>query len=146
MGDYPEKMHPDCHPTVLNDNHPVSCVSLDDVIRFAHEKSKKDNSHVYRLPSDQEWVTAAGNIEGPIYGWCNDQQTHQVKTLDPYNGLYDMVGNVYEWTSTPNRRPGWGNLIRGASFDDERDSCKASSVLTWSRPNSTIGFRLLRQP
>jgi formylglycine-generating enzyme required for sulfatase activity len=68
----------------------------------------------YRLPSEAEWEYAAragsekkysfGDDETELskYGWYvanSDNKYHQIKQLKPNDwGLYDMAGNVAEWT------------------------------------------------
>lgn len=102
------------------ENHPVVHISWDDANAYAKWTGK-------RLPTEAEWEYAArGGLEGKRYPWGNEFKpngkfmantfqgkfphhaiaedgyigTSPVKTY-PANGygLYDMVGNVWEWTS-----------------------------------------------
>lgn len=156
MGYYPEANDANCTPRVLADDHPVSCVSATDAKRFADEMTRKSGGPKYRLPSEQEWEAAAGNIDGPVYGWCSDTSTHPVKEKDsngktiklPSNGLYDMVGNVFEWTSSNWDSASSDRVLRGGGWLNSQVYCRASYRIQWGpdRRGDNVGFRLLRQP
>lgn len=91
-------------------DHPVSGVSWYDAMAYCewlHEETKRP----YTLPSEAQWERAARGIDGRFYPWGNDwQESHCTVTdertaVDAHppqteTGLYDMVGNVREWTMT----------------------------------------------
>jgi formylglycine-generating enzyme len=101
-------------------NHPVTHVAAGDAEAYASWAGKQ-------LPSEAEWEFAArGGLDGKVFTWGDDfaprgrmmantwqgefpwqnlvtdgwEETSPVKTFPP-NGyaLYDMAGNVWEWTS-----------------------------------------------
>jgi formylglycine-generating enzyme required for sulfatase activity len=100
---------------------PVVCVSWQDAqayVAWLNGKMRRAGSasgnSPYRLPSESEWEYAAragtstrfwwGEDDGaaPAHAWYKDNsggQTHPVG-LKPANsfGLYDMAGNVWQWT------------------------------------------------
>ncbi len=87
----------------------------------------------FALPTEEQWEYACrAGTTGSTYGvplgkaaWYSDNsenRTHEVGTKTPNNwGVYDMLGNVWEWTSSRyydgssfvNRGGGWGY---GAQF------------------------------
>ena len=102
---------------------PVENVSRDDCDKFLKKlnatKEVQASQFEFRLPSYEEWVCAAGAgspgnnfwIKPGVAGswrrldmaWLQDNssnQTHVVATKAPNAfGFYDMLGNVWEWTT-----------------------------------------------
>jgi sulfatase modifying factor 1 len=102
------------------DNHPVVHVSYSDALAYARWAGKD-------LPTEAEWEFAArGALDGAEFAWGNEftpggmhmantwqgefplhnnnddgyERTSPVKAFPPNGyGLYDMIGNVWEWTS-----------------------------------------------
>jgi formylglycine-generating enzyme required for sulfatase activity len=102
------------------DRHPVTHVAYADILAYAAWAGKE-------IPTEAEWEFAArGGIEGAVYTWGNDfaprgrmmantwqgefpwqnLQTDGFYGTSPVGsfrpnafGLYDMAGNVWEWTS-----------------------------------------------
>lgn len=108
-----------------------------------------------RLPSEEEWEYAArAGTTTPRYGNLDDiawyagnsgNQTHEVGTKQPNAWmLYDMLGNVWEW-SADWQIPGQYRMLRGGSRHgpkDTRVSYRNSSYPPNKRHNF-IGFRCI---
>jgi formylglycine-generating enzyme required for sulfatase activity len=116
-------------------NLPVETVSWDDAQDFVRKLSKKTGKK-YRLPSEAEWEYAArggstttffwGNIssEFQAYSWVipvvNTTMAVGLKKPNQF-GLYDVIGNVWEWTQDC-----WNENYKGAPTDGsawEKLSC-----------------------
>jgi eukaryotic-like serine/threonine-protein kinase len=153
---------------------PVVNVSLDDANAFAAWRSKRDGV-TYRLPTEQEWEYAARNGErNDLYPWGtewkNDLAVVIAGTPAPVNsrpdgknrwGVVDLIGNVWEWTSsTVSSYPGnpvvipasaqdW-IAIRGGCYrsDPAKPDAPVSSAMREFVPAATkttlLGFRLVR--
>ena len=102
------------------DNHPVVHVTYTDALAYAHWAGKD-------LPTEAEWEFAArGSLDGAEFAWGTEltpdgrqmantwqgafpfqntaqdgfERTSPVTAFPPNGyGLYDMIGNVWEWTS-----------------------------------------------
>lgn len=90
---------------------PVVSISWFMAKRFVEEVNKLDKQYRYRLPTEAEWeyVARAGSNElRPVdienleqYAWFinnSGDRPHPVSTRKPNAyGVYDMLGNVWEW-------------------------------------------------
>ena len=113
------------------DNRPVEKVDWNHAFAYC-QKVKK------RLPTETEWEMAmrAGTIspyywgedQPDQYAWHKgnaDKQTHDVGGKQPNSlGLYDMAGNVWEWTQSDHERS--GKVVRGGSWRNGVGSLKSS--------------------
>ena len=94
-------------------SEPVVGVSWADANDYCQWLSEKIGAAV-RLPNEAEWELAARGSTGFIYPWGNDwngdaaesaETKGRVRPVKSFpkgrsaSGVYDMVGNVYEWTS-----------------------------------------------
>jgi len=107
--------------------YPVEYVSWHDAQEFCQKLSNLTEK-TYRLPSESEWEYAAkagtqtnyyyGDDESPLgeYAWYEDNsndQTQPVGQKKPNKwGLYDMLGNVWEWCEDD-----WHSNYKGAPND-----------------------------
>jgi formylglycine-generating enzyme required for sulfatase activity len=164
--------------TFKGDEKPVENVSWNDAVLFCNLLSqrsglnecyyKNDNSinviydsksNGYRLPSEAEWEYACRcGTTGVRYGeidkiaWYlenSDGSTHEVGKKDPNPwGLYDMLGNVWEWCWDIYDEKIYGSyrIFRGGGWNDQARGCLASNRRR-SHPTFKIddlGFRLAR--
>ena len=148
--------------------NPVETVSFNEIEEYIKELNNSlglsgcnglpnDSKGYYRLPTDEEWKLAAGNAMAissdfldkiAWYKENSSRKTHPValKWVNNYD-LYDVLGNVWEWTNTESvRNQSSLRVIRGGSWN-----ISARYLLSANRffgnPGarySFVGFRLVR--
>lgn len=109
-----------------HDNFPALSMTSHSAQEFCKWLSEKTGKK-YRLPTGAEWEYAAraglttksySPIDDFAWHWDNIEQTSKVAAKKPNAwGLYDMLGNVMEWTIEPDGKA----VARGGSFYEEPD-------------------------
>lgn len=160
------------------DQTPVVNISWNDVIHFCNLLSKKSgfkecysisnndkdiicdwDSEGYRLPLEAEWQYACkAGTTGYRYGeidkisWYDENsggEIHEVGKKEPNAwGLYDMLGNVWEWCWDLYDEKVYGSyrIFRGGSWAEQARGCGATCRRR-SHPTFLIddlGFRIAK--
>ena len=148
-------------------NLPVEQVSWTECQAFC-ERLRQLTGRQFRLPTEAEWEYAArggnrsrgykysGGNDLYYLGWYTDNSgstTHPVGTKQANElGIYDMSGNVWEWTSdlwssnySSYRNGGSFRVIRGGSWRDNARSCRSADRNGGSPDgrSSHLGLRLV---
>jgi formylglycine-generating enzyme required for sulfatase activity/serine/threonine protein kinase len=161
-------------PPFGQERWPVVNVSLDDANAFAAWRSKRDGV-TYRLPTEDEWEYAARNgQQADLYPWGPTWKQNAAVLKEagpsPVNsrpegknkwGVADLVGNVWEWTSSKTSvYPGNTNVVPAGFQDwitikggcyvsdpDKSDTPVTASMRNFVPPSTktpVLGFRHVR--
>ncbi len=177
------------------ERHPVVQVSWNDAVAYCSWLSRK-TGRAYRLPTEAEWEYAARGGADTRYWWgdefdtskLNSALTWKPKEEDPWPrdehtltkdvgsyppndfGLYDMLGNLWEWASdyadpeyylelvrakvSPVVDPqgpsqGINRIIRGGGWNTAPGRVTVTFRVTYDPPqyrSDHVGFRVVRNP
>lgn len=146
------------------DDHPVENVTWEDVQKFLARLNALEKGKRYRLPTEFEWEYAAragaeGDIpwtDTPLVAQLGGSTTQRVGQKKPNAwGLYDMLGNVWEWVEDYYNeeifadpvQPATGDVhvLKGASFVGD---VKNATWLTHAGGPANgwdVGFRIVME-
>ena len=132
------------------DNYPVVNVSYEESIAYCDWLNSKDAQHGYRLPTEEEWILAAGHMPKDVK-MNSDHVEKGLTAVDAYaettgaSGGIDFWGNCWEWTSTQNAVGQY--IVKGGSWDSSRDACRSEysdDARDASGRYANVGFRVVR--
>jgi hypothetical protein len=156
------------------DTLPATDINLDDAKAYARWLSCLTNER-YRLPADAEWMAAAeperkrfgrSSLDTPAEANCRGcgiapagRSTAPVGSFAPSEfGLYDLVGNVWEWVADCDRageggegagayRPCSEGIVRGGAFTTRKSVAITlpNGRIPVGARDRNIGFRIARE-
>jgi formylglycine-generating enzyme required for sulfatase activity len=154
MGDNP------AYFSACGDRCPVEQVSWDEVQTFIRRLNQQTGLK-YRLPTEQEWYSACQ--AGTNFDYCGSDSLDEVAWYASNSGgathlvgekqanawsLYDMSGNVFEWTSSCFENECTQRATRGGSW-----AYKPANLIAFYRfgfrsghRSGNLGFRLIQEP
>jgi formylglycine-generating enzyme required for sulfatase activity len=142
----------------LTDERPVVGVSWSEADAFCRFEER-------RLPTDIEWEAAARGFEGRTHPWGEEWHPDAAlvrgqgsrvtwpigqfpRGVGPF-GHHDLVGNVWQWTSTPSvpDDPESPMMTRGGSWASRPDQNRTDVWNAYDRAAqfSHLGFRTARR-
>ncbi len=132
------------------DDYPVVGITCADAVAYCLWLSNQDSKHEYRLPTEEEWILAAGHMPKDV-SMNSDHVERGLTAVDAYAqttgacGGIDFWGNCWEWTSTTNAQGEY--IVKGGSWDSSRDACRSEysdDARNGSKGYANVGFRVVR--
>ena len=132
------------------ENYPVVNITVAEAAAYCDWLTAQDGTHIYRLPTDEEWILGAGHMPKDVM--MNSGRVESGLTpVDAYDqttgacGGIDFWGNCWEWTSSTDASGAY--IIKGGSWDSDRDDCrseKSDVVRNGTQGYANVGFRVVR--
>ena len=180
MGRNPAHHSPDVLSLPESNSFPVEMVSWNDAAEFCRKlgelSEEQQAGRSYRLPTEAEWEYACRSGKSVPYVWNSQRKTgdesgdncgiHPPLPLKPVGsykpnefGLYDMRGNVWEWTAdwfdrsyysrSPIQDPqgpatGYVKVVRGGDWTFVGEPCRINYPMMppW-KSSRYVGFRVV---
>ena len=131
-------------------NYPVVNITYADATAFCEWLGTSDSQHLYRLPSEEDWILGAGHMPKDV-SMNSDHVEKGLTAVDAYKqttgacGGIDFWGNCWEWTSTQTADGNY--LVKGGAWDTSRDECRSEysdDARKGSQGYANVGFRVVR--
>lgn len=136
----------------------VSWYEAEAYCNWLREETGKD----YRLPTEEEWEKAARGEKGKDYPWGKEFDRRMANTFESElgattpvmmypdgnsdYGVFDLSGNVWEWTNSKYSKKEPYLVLRGGSWDLDRQLARGADRY-WYYPDLRhyyVGFRCAR--
>lgn len=150
---------------VRSDFHPVENITYRMALRFVHKLNRLEKGKaLYRLPNEAEWEYAARAGMHDDISWAEIQATAVIATFSTSLvgqkrpnawGIYDMLGNVWEWTQDfynekifadpiPPKH-GKQHVLKGASFFGDVKNATYMTHAAGPGSGYDVGLRLVME-
>jgi sulfatase modifying factor 1 len=145
-------------------NYPVDNITWEDALAFIKKMNAMDKQHRYRLPTEFEWEYAARAGAQDDIAWKEIQATavlggsmpSKIGTKKPNAwGLYDMLGNVWEWVQDFYNekifaepvppKSGKEHVLKGSSFTGDVKNATYMTHAAGPGNGFDIGLRVLME-
>lgn len=132
------------------DNYPAVNLSVAQAEAYCQWLSGQSQQYDFRLPTDEEWIFAAGHMPKDVAMNAGHVETG-LTPVDAYQqtvgacGGIDFWGNCWEWTSSTASNGYY--IIKGGSWDADRDDCrseKSDVTRNGAQGYANVGFRVVR--
>jgi formylglycine-generating enzyme required for sulfatase activity len=144
--------------------HPVENISWKAARAFIQKLNKLDKHYVYRLPSEFEWEYAARAGATDDIAWTDirkvavlsGKETSEKGKMQPNAwGIYDMLGNVWEWVADYYNEKlfadpippakGKQHVLKGASFTGDVKNATYMTHAAGPGNGFDVGFRIVME-
>jgi hypothetical protein len=161
-------------PDFKGETRPVVGVSWYEAAAYCNWLSQQGGyglqaHEIARLPTQAEWLSAARNGQpapsdatldypwnGPFEIWRANANASKLEQTTPVHmhpgglsagGLWDLCGNVWEWTSDQESRDWY--FIKGGSWSESPERCRQAASRSWLSRHlwpGNVGFRVCAVP
>ena len=141
---------PDYNYAAGQNSYPVVNITYADAVAYCEWLGTSDSQHLYRLPSEEDWILGAGHMPKDV-SMNSDHVEKGLTAVDAYKqttgacGGIDFWGNCWEWTST--QTAGGQYIVKGGAWGTSRDECRSEysdTAYDGSKGYANVGFRVVR--
>jgi formylglycine-generating enzyme required for sulfatase activity len=145
-------------------NHPVENITWKDAQAFLKKLNARDKQYSYRLPTEFEWEYAARAGAQEDISWADINAAAVLSGTSPSAvgqkqpnawGLYDMLGNVWEWVQDYYNEKifadpvpphsGKAHVLKGASFTGDVKNATYMTHAAGPGNGFDIGLRVVME-